>query len=51
MKFIKTENRYEFSKFGKMNHEDKGNFFDSFSIVTVDAFKQHSLAFISNAIT
>ena len=51
MKFIKAENRYEFSRFGKINKEDKGNFFDSFSILPTDGFKQHSLAFISNAIS
>lgn len=49
LKFNKTENKYEFSKFGKLNEEDKANFFDSFKILPIDIYKQHSLLFISNA--
>jgi hypothetical protein len=39
LKFIKAENHYEFSKFGKLNDEDLGSLFDSFKIVQVDVYK------------
>ena len=39
LKFIKSENKYEFSKFGKMNAEDPGSLFDSFKIVGVDFYQ------------
>ena len=38
LKYNKIENKYEFSKFGKMNEEDIGNLFDSFKIQPVDTY-------------
>ena len=38
LKFNRTENKYEFSKFGSMNDEDMGNLFDSFKICPVDSY-------------
>ncbi|CDW76579.1 UNKNOWN [Stylonychia lemnae] len=46
LKFNRTENKYEFSKFGSMKDEDKGNLFDTFKIYTVDSYQQHSFEFL-----
>jgi len=47
-RFIKSENRYEFSKFGCLTFECKDNFFDSFSIIPTDLFIQLCVANVNN---
>ena len=46
----KEEGKTEFSKFGKLNCEDKSNFFDAFKIIPVSVYKQQSLLFTNSVI-